>query len=961
MRNAIAQQLPLGDPDTQSVLPVSASLTSAPAPAALPSADDGGDGLPPPTKAQVFHWAQLCGELTLRGTAGIADADGWSADLAPTAATLKALQERGLVARRDRAWKLRRGWYGRLTALKARAVDTPVLGVAERPAPNLPTYAELERWEAVCRWLDAQPARRARLPFAGLASVLADGEASADAMDGHTYRPVDVLDSLDSLANSGGSGAVGQAVRGLLMELRRVTLPCERERAVRVATEAVGGHAALLKAMRRYRLVRHTQGCEWALSPKWREKLRDLHAGINRALREYGSPRLASAAARSLCAGLDTWGLNWLVEDDENGGVLPARLHRQLEDYQELARAQEGEVETAWVYDGVPLRMYQAGVRAKGGSGDGKQRSKAKGVSWSFILVNPSLRLLIRRVPLGGIVANARLGSECLWRRTPRAAMVELHALIRRLWGKQRGRWQVSYAHLAHDVANAPLEREHLDRYVSRSRRQAVYDAAQADLRRLLREARPHGVAGAMLDGVDGLDGWEWDVDGEWGGPLVEDIFYDWEAEFGENEKMPMMDGFDDEDGWDRVPWAVQRAKAELDGAAKERAISAYQWGQRLSGVAFSPGGAVSFVMYRKDWEGRLKQKRHMEPIWKAAGWDGKEPVTRHEARLVREPIRELCLAGSARPVLDDPSEFLEHLDEVWARMVGRADVCPEVVDVAWLRRVIQREGESNRSRWDTDPIWRVVQAAPFAPAPLAPRRLIRRHQQRHDVRMVDRGLLGLFKRREALLHADPSGRDLSLAMRDAVVGLERELVARGEQFDEAVRRKRQNCGLPVPLAGQVLPMWPRWAAEETDALRTFVEELERDLERPGHEAAPGTGKEAERGEVGPDAAESGTGALWSGEGSVLRPRDTGPRERIVTYASLRTRSAELRMREAYAALETAELAGARPIELERLEHAFLQATAAYDAARSLSSLVAVGTLAPGEGSRRSLPGIPRS
>src|SRR5262249_49928328 len=155
------------------------------------------------------------------------------------------------------------------------------------------------------------------------------------------------------------------------------------------------------------------------------------------------------------------------------------------------------------------------------------------------------------------------------------------------------------------------------------------------------------------------------------------------------------------------------------------------------------------------------------------------------------------------------PWRFLEELPGIWARMVGRAGACPEAVDVAWLRRVVPREGESNRSRWDTDPTWRVVQSAPFAPAPLATRRLIRRHQHRHDVRMVDRGPLGRYKRREALLHADPRGRDLSLAMRDAVAGLERELVARGEQFDGAVRRKRQDCGLPVPLPNRVLPLRP--------------------------------------------------------------------------------------------------------------------------------------------------------
>jgi hypothetical protein len=126
--------------------------------------------------------------------------------------------------------------------------------------------------------------------------------------------------------------------------------------------------------------------------------------------------------------------------------------------------------------------------------------------------------------------------------------------------------------------------------------------------------------------------------------------------------------------------------------------------------------------MYRKDWEGHLTGKRHMEPLWRAAGWNGQAPVTRHEARLVREPIRELRLVvravagpgggGEQQQVslsLDDPWQFLACLAEVWGSMVGQADACPNGVDVAWIRRVVPRAGESNRSRWDTDPTWCVV------------------------------------------------------------------------------------------------------------------------------------------------------------------------------------------------------------------------------------------------------------
>ena len=78
----------------------------------------------------------------------------------------------------------------------------------------------------------------------------------------------------------------------------------------------------------------------------------------------------------------------------------------RLEGLQELARHNDEEVETPWRYDGTPLLMYRAGVNTNPGGV----------VSWSYILRNAFLTLLIRKTPLGTIIAQARLGSECLWR-----------------------------------------------------------------------------------------------------------------------------------------------------------------------------------------------------------------------------------------------------------------------------------------------------------------------------------------------------------------------------------------------------------------------------------------------------------------------------------------------------------------------------------------------------------------
>src|SRR5262245_55530709 len=120
----------------------------------------------------------------------------------------------------------------------------------------------------------------------------------------------------------------------------------------------------------------------------------------------------------SVAAGIDTWYLNRL----DPAGLTP-ELRMQLEDLQELARHNGEEVETPWRYDGAPLLMYRAGVNTNQGGG----------VSWSYILRNASLTLLIRKTPLGSIIVQARLGSECLWRLTPRRTLDELDALVRRM------------------------------------------------------------------------------------------------------------------------------------------------------------------------------------------------------------------------------------------------------------------------------------------------------------------------------------------------------------------------------------------------------------------------------------------------------------------------------------------------------------------------------------------------
>jgi hypothetical protein len=669
------------------------------------------------TKAQVTYWRELCGAISLTGKAGMRDND-WPADLVPAKPTLTAMAVRGLIVRRKRAWRLKRKWYAWLQYLRQTAVSTSALTIAERPGPGLPTYAELQLWEAICRWLDGQPQCRARLPMVDVPGV---GNVSSET----------------------------------------------------------------LLAMRKGRLVRHRRDCLWALSPRWKALLLALWHGVTKAEGEQASGAVDEPIAFSVAAGIDTWYLNRLDAE----GLTP-EVKMQLEDLQELARHNDEEVESPWRYDGTPLLMYRAGVNSTQGGG----------VSWSYILRNASLTLLIRKTPLGLIIAQARLGSECLWRLTPRRALDELDGLVRRMWRgslrhprKQQGKWQVSQVHLAHDIANTTIALEQLDRYVSRSRRQSVFEAAQADLRSLYAVVDGRRYDEQMEDEVSLLD-------------------LTWEDAFLLDDDE-LLDPFLDEEGD-----LTLRHRAESEPApAEERSAQVHRWGKRLSGVTWSPGGAISFVQYDKTLEGRLRHKRFMEAIWRAAGWDGKTAVIRHEARLRRDALRTLGLPPEVQGSLDDPWTFLEHVGEVWAYIVGQLSIEETVttcaaldsrVDIAWIRRVVP-DADTNRSRWPTDPVWQLVQAAPFTDAPTKARRLMRREQHVYAVEQLDAGAYGYLVSRTALLHPKGEAFDVSIGLRGLFQALTKIAAQPEKEFGEMVRQRRRKRGLPVAPAGKILPFQP--------------------------------------------------------------------------------------------------------------------------------------------------------
>lgn len=598
--------------------------------------------------------------------------------------------------------------------------------VSMRAAP--PSRRHLNHWEAVCRYLDAQPYRAVTYPF-----------------------------------------------------------PSEPPMSAR-----------LFKRMARYGLVRHRDDCRWRLSLRWRAILHRLYAGLPPS--DVSSSSASTRPADSPFVtdfGVDTLYANLLC-----GAGLPAELIAACDALKAKAQADDTTVETPWLVLGAPLSMYKAGVGT---------RQKGRGVSWSYILRNAQVMLLLRKAPIACLVGSVRLSAECLWTRGARAALDGLRDDLRRLWasvepGSFEGvRWQLSQIHLCADVANFAPQPADLERVLTRSLRQAVHFPSTADV----------DGAFAWPDTADGEeDGFFAEMPDEWEGiPL--DALTAFDALARMDMALPMdrseTEDAEAEDNGD-ARWADER-DADEDGAA------VHLWGRRASGFAFSPGGDLSAAWYDKLLEERRSGKRWMEAIHTAGGWAEGMALWRVEARFRRGALRALrpyALRSDedTAPWFDDPWRALDHLPDLWAYFAGaspEADTAPDVTYRGWMRlcRPHAESDDENRARWPTDPTWETIQRAPAIATMqlLGARPLVRAPATAHDLERVDAELYGLFKLRTALRGEYlETAATLSLELRDFAGCMDEVDAERGRDYAEEVREKARQMGKPVPIRDRKNP-----------------------------------------------------------------------------------------------------------------------------------------------------------
>lgn len=565
----------------------------------------------------------------------------------------------------------------------------------------------------------------------------------------------------------------------------------------------------LLKRMAAFKLVSHYDDCTWRLNRRWRARLARLAEGLPPDEPRERRKRDAEGEADPFIAdvGVDTLYVSLY------GDEVPTALLEACDYYKDLAQEDDATIETEWLFFDAPLSMYKHGV----GTGKGNR------VSWSFLLRNEYLQLLLRRTPLQGMFGSVRFSAQCLWTFGPRGTLDRFASDLDVLWQAMAGgrvfrqmygpdgdaaeaqtqdredeaisavRFQLSQIHLCADIAHFAPEPSDLARVVSRSFKKAVHIPS-------IMEQNTPDPSRFADDGDDEdadfgafLLSEPWEVESvppEWEGVPV-DFYADGEED---DENKASTDKTEDENEGDETP-------ADEEGAA------AYLWGQRASGFAFSPGADLSATWYDKALEERLSGKLWMRPIHEAGGWQVGMPLFRVEVRFRRGVLRELASAygQDARTVarwFDDPWLCLDHLGDLWAYFVGlppELDSAPDVVGRGWMRLTLPNLDDTNHSRWPTDPTWETIQRAQFvADLPTALKRL---PKVAPNLNQVDAELYGLLKLRAALRGEYLSEQTtLSQELHRFVERMEEVDAERGRDFAEEVREKARSMGKPVPL-----------------------------------------------------------------------------------------------------------------------------------------------------------------
>lgn len=159
---------------------------------------------------------------------------------------------------------------------------------------------------------------------------------------------------------------------------------------------------------------------------------------------------------------------------------------------------------------------------------------------------------------------------------------------------------------------------------------------------------------------------------------------------FGVSDRYPTISRIDlyadfqtnvDMESFSRKAW-VTRAKA-YDTHAR---------GDQFTGYSIGLGGNISSRLYNKSLEILSSHKTYFLDLWRRAGMIPDQAVWRQEFEVKREVIAQLGIRSF--------EGLMRDLGGIWG-----------YASQTWLRLTIPQEGDSNRARWPTHPLWEALMA----------------------------------------------------------------------------------------------------------------------------------------------------------------------------------------------------------------------------------------------------------
>ena len=262
--------------------------------------------------------------------------------------------------------------------------------------------------------------------------------------------------------------------------------------------------------------------------------------------------------------------------------------------------------------------------------------------------------------------------------------------------------------------------------------------------------------------------------------------------------------GWEDIDRLDRYENFINRAKKRAAYSETDWIVQEYSYGRRQTGFSFGKDGkgrgALSCRIYDKTKEIEVSGKEWVPDLWRSRGWDescGK--VWRVEISFKREVLHEMYQEDTRAWGIEDAYTLLDKLPLLWVYAVGQVNGGPDGLPDGWLRCALSN-GDKNRSRWPTHPVWKVVQGA-FAQFVQVPEQFGKIIRKRHEERSIEKGVESVLGYLTSL--AAWAGGELAEEYVDLPMVLDwfriegtNYLERVGWDFGSEVQRKRVKLGL---------------------------------------------------------------------------------------------------------------------------------------------------------------------